>query len=348
MILKERVPLAQFSTFRIGGEAAVFMHARTSEDLKAVERYLRDTGNTLAIIGGGSNTLFADTGFDGAVLKMEITGVDLKEDENGVVAVVGAGEDWDGFIESMVERGFWGLENLSGIPGSVGASPIQNIGAYGKEVASYIEWVEVFDRVTMKMRRLDPTECRFGYRESVFKTALGNSLIVTRVAFRLSKKGAPSIGYADLKTYFAQKSGEPTLREVREAVLTIRSRKFPILGEAGTLGTAGSFFKNPMISTKKAEELKVIFPELPAYPTSSGDMKVSAAWLIEHVAKMKGKSEGKIRSFEGQALVIVTESGATSHDVITYARKIVDHVREKAQITLEPEVRFVGCAWNIS
>lgn len=346
MIIRERAPLAPLSTFRIGGEAAVLIHIEEPGDLKTAERYLRDTGNSFSVVGGGSNTLFGDAGFDGAVLKIEIPGIDVKEDEKGAVVVVGAGEGWDQFVSTMVERGLWGLENLSGIPGTVGASPIQNIGAYGRDVSSFIEWVEVFDRVTMKMRRLDPTECRFGYRESVFKTALGSSFIVTRVAFRLSKKGTPSIGYPDLMTHFSSKSVAPSIEDVRSAILEIRGRKFPKLGSGASLGTAGSFFKNPLVGAKKAEVMKVAYPELPTYPTPSGDVKLSAAWLIEHVAKMKGKREGKVRSFEGQALVIVSEEGATSRDVIMFAKRIVECVRERAEIALEPEVRFVGCVWE--
>ncbi len=287
--------------------------------------------------------MFADGGFDGVVLRVEIPDIDIKEDHASVVAVVGAGVLWDTFVEDAVSRGFSGVENLSGIPGSVGASPIQNIGAYGKEVASSIEWVEAFDRVTKKTRRIDPTDCGFGYRDSFFKSPMGSSLIVTRVAFRLSKKMTPMIGYADLKAHFASWKEEPSLRDVRGAVLAIRAKKFPPLD---LLGTAGSFFKNPVVSVAKAQSLQTTFPDLPVFPVATGEAKVSAAWLIDRVANMKGERVGKARAFEQQALVIVTESGATSHDVITLAKKISDEVKKKTDVILEPEVRFIGCAWN--
>jgi len=344
MVLTENVLLAPYSTFRIGGVTPILIHAGSVAELKETEQYLRDTGNTLAVIGGGSNTLFGDQGFDGVVLKVEILGVDIKEDHASVVAVVGAGVLWDVFVADMVSRGFSGLENLSGIPGSVGASPIQNIGAYGKEVASIIEWVEVFDRVTKKTRRIDPIDCDFGYRDSLFKRPMGSSLIVTRVAFRLAKKSTPMIGYADLKSYFASWGSEPTLKDIRDAVLSIRAKKFPPLD---TLGTAGSFFKNPVVSVHKADSLKHAFPDLPVFPVATGDRKISAAWLIEHVAKMKGYREGAVRTFEHQALVIVAEQGATAHDVIVLAKKISHEVKKITDVLLEPEVRFIGCSWNV-
>jgi UDP-N-acetylmuramate dehydrogenase len=344
MVIEEKVPLSPFSTFRIGGNASVFIRASSVADIKEAEHYLRDTGNPLSVLGGGSNTLFGDEGFDGVVLKIEIPGIDVKEENDRVIAVVGAGVPWDAFVGEMVERGFSGLENLSGIPGSVGASPVQNIGAYGKEVASLIEWVEVFDRVTQKTRRLNSSLCHFGYRESIFKHPMGSSLVITRVAFHFDKKEALSTDYADLKEYFASRGGKVTAHDVREAILTIRAKKFPPLSQ---LGTAGSFFKNPVLSKEKAEGLKNSFPEIPLFPTSTGEVKTSAAWLIDHVANMKGYREGHARTFESQALVIVAEEGATARDVITLAKHVAEKVRAKTQIILEPEVRFVGCVWNV-
>ncbi len=346
MVIEEEVPLAPFSTWRIGGKAAVFMRATSTSDLKEAEKYVRDTGNALSVLGGGSNTLFGDKGFDGLVLKIEIPGIDWKEDQGSVVAVVGAGVSWDEFVAEMVSNNLCGLENLSGIPGTVGASPIQNIGAYGKEVASTIEWVEVFDRVTKKVRRVDPRECRFGYRESVFKRAIGSSLIITRVAFRLSQKFSPSLGYADLKEYFSHAKSEPTLQEVRDAILAIRAKKFPSLYTPTPLGTAGSFFKNPIIDASRGEALKRRYPDLPTFPTANGGVKVSAAWLIDRVAGLKGYREGGVRAFEHQALVIVAEGHASASDVIAFAKTIMNTVKEKTDIELEPEVRFVGCVWS--
>lgn len=344
MVIEEGVSLAPLSTFRIGGKASVFIRVTSVTDLREAEKYLRDTGNRLSVIGGGSNTLFGDEGFDGVILRVEIPGIDIKEDHQSVVAIVGAGVSWDAFVSQMVERNFYGIENLSGIPGFVGASPVQNIGAYGKEAASLIEWIEAFDRVTGKVRRLDPTECHFGYRESIFKHAVGASLIITRVAFRLSKKETLSIGYADLKNYFSSRKENPTLPGVRKAVLSIRAQKFPA---HASLGTAGSFFKNPLLSKERAEGLKQLFPELPLFPTPSGDVKTSAAWLIDHVAHMRGYCEGRVRTFESQALVIVAEEGATAKDVIAFAKYVAERVKAKTQIILEPEVRFVGCQWNV-
>jgi UDP-N-acetylmuramate dehydrogenase len=343
MKIENGVLLSPFSSFHIGGPANALLTLDSIDDVKEAVRYCEDTQETPFILGGGSNTLFGDEGVDGAVLNMHIPGIDFKSDQGSVLVVAGAGVSWDALVEESVSRGLSGLENLSGIPGTVGASPIQNIGAYGREVGSLIEWVEVYDRVTKKVRRLDPTECHFGYRDSIWKRPMGKSFIVTRVAFRLSTRGEASIGYIDLKNYFGSHRTSPTPREVRQAVLEIRSKKFPSLEQ---FGTAGSFFKNPILAKERGIALQKRFPLLPVYDAPSGGVKVSAAWIIDHVALMRGVKVEKVGTYAQQALVIVTERGAKAHDILTFAHMIADRVFKEIDVVLDPEVQFVGCSWK--
>jgi len=252
---------------------------------------------------------------------------------------VGAGENWDSFVKEVVDRGLYGVENLSGIPGTVGATPIQNVGAYGTEVSDVLKWVEVFDQESGKVVRLNSAKCRFEYRDSIFKQPEGRRYIVTRVCFRLSASGSPNLSYRDLAEQFADVREEPALAAIRDAVLRIRANKFPDLKE---VGTAGSFFKNPIIEEEHGKKLREIHPDMLMFPTRSGrHVKVSLAWILDHVCQMRGVRRGNVGTYERQPLVFITYKGATAAEVHAFAKEIADKVFNETGIVVTPEVTHV-------
>jgi len=259
-----------------------------------------------------------------------------------VVAVTAAaGESWDGLVAESVHRGLYGIENLSGIPGTVGAAPIQNIGAYGAEVADVIASVEAMDMRSGARVSFLPGDCAFGYRDSFFKTPAGGNFIITAVTFQLSAQGAPNIEYRDIREYIAAAGiTAPSLAEIREAVLAIRSRKFPDLKAAGT---AGSFFKNPVVTGEECVRLTRLFPGLPSFPLSGGKHKIALGWLLERLG-WKGVRRGAAGVFERQALVLVNYGGATAAEVAALAAGITHDVKKKTNLTIAPEIVYVGGA----
>jgi len=345
--IQEHVSLKELTTMKIGGSARYFCIAATREEAAKAALFAKEKGIPVAILGSGSNILIANGEINALVLKIEIRGIEWIEEKEGsptVLVVVGAGENWDNLIAQAVEKGFWGIENLSGIPGTVGAAPIQNIGAYGTEVKETIAWVDIFDTNTGTFRKLTNEKCQFAYRDSVFKKSEGKSFIVLSVAFLLRKDGIPNVEYKDLREKFnyqlsiikKEKKG-PTLQEIREAVLEIRSRKFPDLT---TCGTAGSFFKNPIVSKNQFDELKEKFPDLPGFPSGSG-VKVSLAWVLDNICNLKGYERGNVKLFEKQPIVLVQNGKATSEEVETFAKEIVEKVKKKTGIAVEWEVQGI-------
>jgi UDP-N-acetylmuramate dehydrogenase len=282
--------------------------------------------------------LVPDAGIEGLTLKIELRGIKHHDDEGGdIVVSVAAGEPWDVFVEETVRSEWWGIENLSGIPGTVGAAPIQNIGAYGAEVAEVIERVHGIDMRDGSEHTWSREECCFAYRDSFFKSDEGKHFIITRVDVRLSKQPGPRLEYRDVAAYFADHKATPTIGEVRGAILAIRSRKFPDLA---TYGTAGSFFKNPIIDREAHERLLKIFPAMPSYPAEGGKVKIPAGWLIEHVAGFRGVRRGDVGSFENQSLVIVNYGSATAREVRDFTEDIRMKVREETGIELAQEVQL--------
>ena len=289
--------------------------------------YARDQNLSALILGGGSNVLISDAGFDGLVIKIEIAGIE----KEGETLVAGAGESWDALVVRAVQEELWGVENLSGIPGTVGAAPVQNIGAYGSEVKDTLLWVEAFDTQSGQVVRLQNTECGFGYRTSRFKKEPGR-FVILRVAFQLKKNGAPNASYKDLADI-----ARFNLAEIRAKVLAIRAGKFPDLKKEGT---AGSFFLNPVVSAQKAAELVEQYPGLPNFPAEQG-RKLSLAWILDTILQVKGLSVGGARVYEKQPLVIAASRGARARDVAELAQKVSQLVQNKLKITIEPEVRIL-------
>ncbi len=339
LILSEQESLAQYTTFKIGGPAAYFAEPESDEEVREAIAFAEEKQLPVVVLGGGSNVLIADQGFPGLVLHMANKEITWTTEGETTLAVSDAGVAWDFFVSECVMRGLWGVEALSGIPGTIGGGIVQNVGAYGKEVAECIEWVEVYDPVTEVIRRLDRASCHFAYRDSVFKHEEGKHLIILRAAFQLKKNGAPALNYKDLVEYDKNEKPIQTLGDVREAILAIRARKFPDLR---TIGTAGSFFKNPIVSNTVRDVLMKRYPDAPHYPVDEAHTKLSAAWIIDHVLKMRGVSEGHVGSWEGQALVLITDTKATAEEVTQFASKIISACMEKTNILLEAEVIFVG------
>jgi UDP-N-acetylmuramate dehydrogenase len=337
---KTNVPLAPLTTMHVGGPARYFTCVRTLSELKEAFLFSQKHNLSVFILGGGSNILVGDGGYDGVVVKIELSGVEFFEKENGFIeVVVGAGECWDDFVNETVRRGFYGLENLSGIPGTVGAAPIQNIGAYGVEVKNSILWVEVFDPKDAESKVIQNNECDFAYRDSFFKTSKGKHLVVTKVCFCLERDGILNTAYKDIQGYFQRGGGgRPTLRSIRKAILSIRSKKFPNIQK---VGTAGSFFKNPIVSEEKACVLSEQFPDMPQFPVSLG-VKIPIAWILDHALSWKGKREGAIGVYPNHSLVLVNYGGGTVADIESFARKIQTDVKEKVGIDIEREVTTVN------
>jgi UDP-N-acetylmuramate dehydrogenase len=290
LTIKEHVPLATYTTFKIGGNARFFCAVSSTKELHEACRIAREKALPLLVLGGGSNMLVSDSGFGGLVIKIEIKGIEFEERGEIVQVRIGAGEDWDYVVAKCVSQGYGGIENLSYIPGTVGAAPVQNIGAYGVEIGSVIAAVRAVNYENGEERIFSRNECRFAYRDSFFKTPGGRKFIITEVTLELQKNCPLNMTYKDVAVFYEQNPAHPkTLQGVRDAVIMIRKRKLPDLSR---FGTAGSFFKNPIISEKHFALLKEKYPTLPSYSASEGYVKVPLAWILDNVCGIKGYKKG--------------------------------------------------------
>lgn len=343
--IQENVPLAQYTTFKIGGKARYFCVISDAGELRQARAFAEKKNVPIFILGGGSNILVSDEGFPGLVIKNEIKGVFYEKQSDGKTLVTaGAGEDWDTFVADTISHNLGGLENLSGIPGTVGASPVQNIGAYGKEARSTIHSLTAINQTTGEEKVFLYAECDFGYRHSFFKTPAGKKWIIIQVCFLLDSNEAISIEYKDLIAYFSGKdTAKLSRQDVREAVLAIRFAKLP---ELKSLGTAGSFFKNVTISKEQYEGLKIKWPELPGFPVSTFDsglstIKIPLAWILDNVCGFKGYRVGEVGVYKNQALVLINYGKGTASDIANLADVMQKKVYEMTGITIEPEVEYI-------
>jgi UDP-N-acetylmuramate dehydrogenase len=338
--IQENILLKDFTTFKIGGSARYFAIVMSVDELKEIVIFLRAKKVPFFVLGGGSNILISDKGYDGLVIKNEIKGRFTKDmAEAGSLVTFGAGENWDEAVAYSISKDLFGLENLSGIPGTVGASPVQNIGAYGQEIKNVLSSVKVIDMESGEEIIFNNADCYFSYRDSIFKKEASKKYIITEVSFLLRKDSQVNISYKDLQLYFLEKTNlKPILGEVREAVLQIRSKKFPSLIETGL---AGSFFKNPIISQEKFNELKVLLPALPGFPEVNEKVKVPLAWILDNVCQLKGYREGNVGLYDKQPIILVNYDGATEKEVSVFAKKIVDIVKNKIDLDIEWEVELV-------
>lgn len=338
MNIEENISLKEFTTMRTGGNAKYFCVVRSRDDVRSATNFAKDRGIDFFVLGGGSNLVISDSGFNGLVIKNSIKGIKFEDLDDNVVKVTGgAGENWDNFVGETVRDGLWGLENLSGIPGTVGASPVQNIGAYGADVSRTIFSVEIFDPFSMDFRTLSKEQCRFGYRDSIFKKGNGKKFVVVNVSFKLSRRGVPNIEYKDLKEFFGER--KPDLKEVRDTVLDIRNGKFPPLH---LFGTAGSFFKNPIIGLSQMDILKNKFPGIPSFDQGKNLFKIPLAWILDKVCGLKGFKSETVGLYEKQPLVLVNLGEATAHEIKVFADKIKEEVEKHTGIEIEREVEYIG------
>ena len=333
--------LSSFTTLRVGGPARKIIHAHSEAELIEFVKAADSAKEPILILGGGSNLLISDAGFAGTVIRVESKGNALDYDAcSGGMIEVSAGEDWDKFVEISIEKGFADLESLSGIPGTVGGAPIQNIGAYGHEVSETIARVKTYDRSKGKVKTFTNTECKFSYRNSIFKEQPGRYVILT-VTFQL-RKGAQSlpITYAELAKQLSVNIGDQVeVTKVREAVLKLRASKGMLINLENEIYSAGSFFVNPILSKSAADQLPA---DAPRWPQNDGKVKTSAAWLMEHSGVVKGEKLAGAQISDKHVLALTNSGDATAEDIVELAKRARKKVYEKFGIKLEAEVQLVG------
>jgi UDP-N-acetylmuramate dehydrogenase len=389
MKIQENILLKDFTTFKVGGRAKYFAVIKSVDDLKQTVGFAERNQLSVFVLGGGSNLLVSDKGVDGLVLKMEIKGVSLRlknqkqspgfwtpprsDRKSGCLAnpgsvfdfsngnpeiiqvIASAGEIWDDIVAQTVEKGFYGLENLSFIPGTVGASVVQNIGAYGVEIKDVVDWVEVYDTKTEEIKKFTGRACKFGYRDSIFKKPEGKNLVVIRVAYNLQKNGKLNTDYKDIQDYQKNRNPVPecleknqgpgpcflnieTSHQLREIIIDIRKSKLP---DWTKIGTAGSFFKNPIITKEQLDKIISQHPNLPHYKSWESDsqlFKISLAYVLDKILGLKGLEENGVGLYENQPLVIVNKGEAKTEDIKNFAQKIQKRVKDELGITIDFEV----------
>jgi UDP-N-acetylmuramate dehydrogenase len=343
----EHIPLAPYTTFRIGGPARWFAEAATEADIFEAVGFARTRGLPLFVLGGGSNLLVSDDGFSGLVLRIALKGIEQRDE----IFRVAAGEDWDSVVSHAVAQNYAGIECLAGIPGTVGGTPVQNVGAYGQEVSETIVAVRAIDLASLAAKDLSPGDCGFSYRRSIFNSTERGRYIVTRVDYALKKDGPARIAYADLKRHFSSSEG-PSLHEVSAAVRSIRRQKGMLIvpGDADCR-SAGSFFKNPIVSADHYARIAAAFAEpVPHYPAPEdqikdqvkGRIKLPAAWLVEQAGFHKGYALGPAGISSRHTLALINKGNAKAADILALRDRIVAAVEERFSIRLEPEPVFLG------
>ncbi len=349
--IEKNRPLATFTTLGVGGPARSFVQVDEEEQLLEALELAEENEWPVFILGGGSNLLVSDEGFPGLVAKIELKGIRFDEAHKGRV-VASAGEDWDSFVLRCVEKDYAGVECLSGIPGTVGGTPIQNVGAYGQDVGQTISSVRILDRRDRGIRQIEKTECRFSYRSSIFNTEAVNRHVVISVTFSLVPGGTACISYADLVKRFGSAGVHPALAEVRKTVLEIRASKGMLIRTGDPdCQSAGSFFKNPLVEESALREIESRArkaghlssgQEVPGFSAPDGKIKVSAAWLIEKSGFARGYKRGRAGLSSKHTLAIINRGGASARDILDLMREIQSGVKSTFGVDLKPEPVFVG------
>ena len=353
-VMQEMEPLKPYTTFKVGGPARYFARASSLEEFRGVLDLAGQRGLPLFVLGGGSNILVSDRGFDGVVVHPACRGIEIRhEDAEAVILDVNAAETWDDLVQHTVEHNWWGIENLSHIPGQAGAALVQNIGAYGQQAGDVVQSARVMEIATGAPHVLSAADCGFGYRRSIFNTTARGKLIIVGLTLRLAKHGHPQLDYPDLRTYFQERGiSQPLLTEIRQAIISIRDRKFPFPREERG-GNAGSFFKNlSLLETEyealrkeiqrnfssrelsRLEEMRNRFP-------SQDRVKIPTAFLIE-ICGLKGHRIGGAQVNESQPLVLLNQGGATAQDVIALAQHVRRTVRARTGMVIAIEPELVG------
>jgi UDP-N-acetylmuramate dehydrogenase len=347
MLIQENVALAPLTTMGVGGPARFFVEGASTVEIREAVEYAKTRNLPLLVLGGGSNLIVSDAGWPGLVLKVAIQGINHRHGHGTAYFDAGAGEDWDQFVAMTVQHDCAGVECLSGIPGSVGGTPVQNVGAYGQEVAETIDSLVALDVRSGEEEEFEKADCGFAYRTSIFNTTQRGHYVILRVSYALVHDGEPRVAYADLQRHFAGLSRKPTLAEVREAVRQIRASKSMLLipGDEDAR-SAGSFFKNPVLSAQEFDALKQRAAartlQVPSYPALEAQRKVPAAWLVEQSGFPKGYGNGRVGLSRKHALALVNRGGATAAEIVTIKDEIQRKVEERWGIRLEPEPVLVG------
>jgi UDP-N-acetylmuramate dehydrogenase len=358
MEILQNIPLAPLTTLGIGGPARYFVNVQTANDAREAVLWAREYGQPLFILGGGSNLVVSDEGWPGLVARIANAGIERRPSKDEVLYDAGAGTGWDEFVERVVADGCAGVECLSGIPGTVGGTPVQNVGAYGQDVSETIRSVQALDLNTLEFVSLENKDCGFCYRGSRFNTVDQGRYLILRVIFALRPGGAPCLRYADLKAHLDERT-EPSLAQVRQAVLEIRRRKAMVVEDAEPNSrSAGSFFKNPLITRAHYQrivecyEVKEPFAttaqpdppglRVPSFEAGDGLVKIPAAWLVEHSGVCRGFQLGPVAISSKHALALVNRGGATAADLLKLKNLVQAKVRDAFGIELEPEPVFVG------
>jgi len=348
------VPLAPKTTLGVGGKAARYLEARDEAAVAHALAWAERHRVAVTVLGGGSNVLVSDRGVDGLVLRVAVSGINHAVEGEHIILSAGAGEPWDNLVAMTVEQGWSGLECLSGIPGDVGAAPIQNIGAYGQEACEVITFVYGIDRKSGATVGIDRVGCRFGYRDSVFKRRASGRFVIVGVTFALRRGGSATVRYEELARYLGETGAgaSPSLAEVRGAVLELRRRKSMLLDPSDeNVRSAGSFFVNPTLDEDvwqrvraRIEQANVLAPgeSIPSFPAGRGRIKVPAAWLIERAGFKKGSGDGPVGLSTKHTLAIVNRGGATADDVLAFARRVQGAVFSTFGVRLVPEPVFLG------
>jgi UDP-N-acetylmuramate dehydrogenase len=349
--LQKSIALAPYTTLGVGGSARYFCEVHSEAEVEQAAQLARDRSLPLFVLGGGSNLLVSDAGFDGVVMRIGATDSkhECREGDN-VLLEVGAGENWDDVVLYAVDRGYAGIECLAGIPGDAGGTPVQNVGAYGQEVAETIVQVRAYDLETRTFVDLDHEACRFGYRRSLFNTDARGRYIVIAVTYKLRAGGEPALRYADVKRHFAgqiERGEKPTLRQVYDAVRSIREQKGMLVGQGGPDGrSAGSFFKNPIVPSAILPQLALKAgcraEEVPQYPAGDGMVKLAAAWLVEQSGFHKGFAMGRAAISSRHTLALVNLGGATAAELIALRDAVRSAVETKFGVQLEQEPVMLG------
>lgn len=345
--IQSDIELKSLTTLKIGGVARFFVSAETEEDVVEAVKFADEHDLQIFVLGGGSNVLISDKGFDGLVLQINLKGIEIEKDEtNETIIAVKAGEDWDEFVNFCVEKNLAGIECLSGIPGFVGGTPIQNVGAYGQEVSETITRVKVFDRKSKEILTLNNFECKFAYRSSIFNTTDKNRFIVLQVNYKLQKNGEPKIVYKDLIKFFDGKN--PDLKETREAVRQIRAEKAMLVRQGGLdAQSAGSFFKNPIVPKTQFDKISetaknLNLGDVPSFKADDENVKIPAAWLIEKTGFHKGFQKGNAGLSAKHTLALTNRGDAKASEIISLKDEIQRKVLEVFGIEMKTEPIFVG------
>lgn len=333
MTIREQVLLSELTTFKVGGLARFVVECVSEADVREAVAFAASQDLPYTMLGEGSNVLASDTGYEGVILRMCIPTIAYVDAGEDTLVTAGAGVSWDTLVEDVAMRGLWGLENLAGIPGTVGATPVQNVGAYGSDIAQVFESAEVWNVSREEHEVFDHRACAFGYRDSVFKH--DRSLIILSVTYRLKKDAGPRLGYSDLARLVSEGRDLGTPLLIAGAVREVRKAKFPDLA---LFGTAGSFFKNPLLSKEQFERLTAMYGAIPSFPAGEY-IKVPLAFILDRILGLRGFAKGHVHLFGNQPLVLVTEDGATASEVDAFAHEIEERVKKEVGVLIEREVR---------